>query len=181
MLLASFLIAVMEIFLLISTVGLIFSALFRSSKGTVISMVSIAASTFGLVTSNDFQEQTKLKLLAAEEKVIHQNLMNIPEGRYILNHIVSADSAKVRFVLQLPGIAKRQVEVIAYDDSPIYWNEWQAEPAVPGDTLIIRDVWTSHNSGSTYTYNRTVQKLGPDDVGLGYISTEWLERQGWRN
>ena len=122
------------------------------------------------------KETTMKKEMDTEERNTHSNLLLLPEGRYILDRIVSTDSTKVRFTLQLPGVAKRKVEVIAYDDSPtVYWNEWQAESAVPGDTLIICDVWNTDS-----TYSRVVQKMDASQVGWGYLSFEWLERPGWR-
>jgi hypothetical protein len=143
----------------------------------LLSMIFLATSVFFLyLATKESNEKALQEKTTTEEKTTHNQLLALPEGRYILDRIVSADSAKVRFTLQLPGVAKRKVEVIAYDDSPtVYWNEWQAKSAVPGDTLIICDVWNTDS-----TYSRVVQKMDVSQVGWGYLSFEWLERPGWR-
>jgi hypothetical protein len=111
----------------------------------------------------------------AEEKTLHSNLLTLPEGRYILDEFISVDSAKVHFTLRLPGIAKRKVEVIAYDNHPSkYWNEWQAEGSAPGDTLLIRDTWNSDSS-----YDREVQRMGEAQIGFGYVTFDWILSPEW--
>lgn len=120
------------------------------------------------------EDEKKIKI-QTEEKALHNNLLILPEGRYILDHIVSADSAKILFTLQLPGVAKRKAEVIAYDDSPIYWNEWQVESAVPGDTLIIFDIWNTDS-----TYSRSIHKMDPSFVGWGHVTFEEVIDPEWQ-
>ncbi len=143
----------------------------------LLSIIFLTISVFFLyLATKESNEKELQEKTTTEEKTIHGQLLALPEGRYILDHIVSTDSTKVRFILQLPGVAKRTAEVIAYNDSPIYWNEWQAENAVPGDTLMICDVWNTDS-----TYSRLVQKMDASQVGWGYLSFEWLERPGWRN
>lgn len=170
-----FLLSLIQILLVVS---LVFAAVLATKQiwGGSITFVAISILFFWLIGVVETQiDGIKQK---EKEKNLHSNFLLLPEGRYILDHIVSTDSAKVRFVLQLPGIAERRVEVIAYDNSPTYWNEWQAEETVSGDTLIIQDVWVNGDTGKKY--ERTVQKLSPNHIGLGYISHQWLERPNWQ-
>ena len=176
MFLISILIGMLKAFVFFSGVASIFSFLLRSPKYFTVSIVTLIFFVINLVAIQEYKDGLQRKEVEQEEEKIHSNLLLLPEGRYILDHIVSTDSAKVRFVLQLPGVAKRKAEVIAYEKFPIYWNEWQVESAVPGDTLIIFDVWNTDS-----TYSRLVQKMDVTQVGWGYLSFEWLEQPGWRN
>jgi hypothetical protein len=131
---------------------------------------------FGILTTTErWNEEAQQKQRQAEEKVMHNNFLNLPEGRYILDEFVSVDSAKIQFTLRLPGVAKRKVEVITYDNHPSkYWNEWQAEGSIPGDTLLIRDTWNSDSS-----YDREVQRMGEDQIGFGYVTFDWILSPEW--
>lgn len=156
----------------IGCLGLAMSLITRKLWVVAVSALLILVSSIGtgwLITD------TKGRALINAENELHSNLLSLVEGRYILDTVVSSDSAKVRFILRLPGIAKRKVEVIAYNDHPsVYWNEWQAEGAENGDTLIVWDVWNTDS-----TYSRVVQKMDASQIGLGYISNDWLVEHGY--
>jgi hypothetical protein len=133
---------------------------------------AIGFSFFAILTISSSEKMKQLKQeekMEMEEKNFHNNFLNLIEGRYVLDSLVSVDSTKVQFILQLPGIAERKVEMIAYDNSPTYWNEWQAEGAQLGDTLLVADIWNADS-----TYSRNIQKMDASQIGLGYISNEWL-------
>lgn len=150
----------------VGIIGLAFSIAMKKLSIAIMPITLLTVmSLMGLVIIEDNE-----RALINAENELHSNLLSLVEGRYVLDTVVNSDSTKVRFILRLPGIAKRKVEVIAYNDHPsVYWNEWQAEGAENGDTLIVWDVWNTDS-----TYSRVVQKMDASQIGLGYISNDWL-------
>lgn len=157
-----------EWFVFLTFAGFVFTVVAVIHRSSIFVFMSAIGVMIGLVNITSLEKKSELSKQA--EKNMHSNFLNLVEGRYALDSVVTSDSTKIQFILRLPGIAERKVEVIAYDDHPsIYWNEWQAEGAQPGDTLIVSDIWSNDS-----TYNRLIQKMDASQIGLGYISNEWL-------
>ncbi len=175
MFLVSVLINILQILILISAIcALISYIFFRNPKYFFMSFVSLVFFVVNWGYLEGYRERLTEEEIQKEERILNNNLLNLPEGCYVLDGIITTDSAKTRFTIEIPGLAKNRMELLAYETS-----EWRAEDASPGDTLIFIDHWS--NKGTHAKYDRVVQKLGPDHIGLGYISHQWLERPNWRS
>ncbi len=105
----------------------------------------------------------------------HEAYLSLPEGRYLLNSAISADSTKTVFTLGIPGPAKRiTTELIAYEP-----HEWQVNnhaTSIATDTVIIVDVWNNESE----KFDRVIQKfdsnIGPGYV-LGFVEWSRIRRQ----